>query len=459
MKRYDVIVIGSGAGLIIVENALSHGLSIALVDKGPLGGTCLNLGCIPSKMMLFPAERVMDIREAGKLGVVAEVKDIDFFSIMDRMRKKVSDGERQIREGLKNTTAIDFYKGEGHFVDETTLVVNEKKISAEKIFIATGARPLIPQIPGIDSVDYLTNESVLGLRERPESLIIIGGGYIAAEYAHFFSAMGTEVTVVQRNRLFVPGEEPEISELLKIEMGKWMKIHTHTEATAARKFGTVCFVTAHDRQTGDTLEFTGAKILIAAGRKSNADLLQVGNAGIETDVRNYIRANEYLETNKKNIWAFGDAIGRKMYRHSANREASLAWDNAIHNKMKKMDYLTVPHAIFSYPEIASVGFTEREARDSYGAAELLVGRGRYADVAKGEAMMEETAFAKAIVKKDTMKILGFHIIGPSASILIQEIIIAMANDLNVWALAKGMHIHPALSELIIETFRNLQEAG
>lgn len=457
MKKYDVMVIGSGAGLIIAENARSHGLSIALVDKGPLGGTCLNLGCIPSKMMLYPAERVMDIREAGKLGVTAEIKDIDFLSIMDRMRKKVSDGERHIKEGLKNTTAIDFYEGEGHFVDEITLVVNDKKISADKIFVATGARPLIPQIPGIDSVEYLTNESVLGLRERPESLIIIGGGYIAAEYAHFFSAMGSEVTVVQRNKLFVPGEEPEISELLKREMGKRMKIHTHTEATAARKSGAVYTVTGHDRQTGDTFDFTGAKILIAAGRKSNADLLQVGNAGIETDVRNYIRANEYLETNRKNIWAFGDAIGRKMYRHSANREASLAWDNAIHNKMKKMDYLTVPHAIFSYPEIASVGLTEQEARDSYDTSELLAGIGRYADVAKGEAMMEKTAFAKTIVKKDTMKILGFHIIGPYASILIHEIIIAMANDLNVWALAKGMHIHPALSELIIETFRNLQE--
>jgi mycothione reductase len=166
--------------------------------------------------------------------------------------------------------------------------------------------------------------------------------------------------------------------------------------------------------------------------------------------------NEYLETGRKNIWAFGDAIGKKMFRHAANREASLLGDNVGHNRRIAMDYSSVPHAVFSWPEIASVGLTEEQARQQFDPDELLVGKARYSEVARGEAMMEEESFAKAIVKRDG-KILGFHIIGPYASILIQEVVNAMANDLDIWSIGKAMHIHPALTEVIVATFGNLQQ--
>jgi mycothione reductase len=458
MKEYDVIVIGSGAGALVVQDALAHDFSVALVDKGPVGGTCLNLGCIPSKMLIYPADRIAEIGEAGKLGVTAEIKAIDFSAIMDRMRTTVGRGQSHMREGIRYSEGLDFYEGEAHFMKDYVLEVKGSRIKGKWIFIVSGARPSIPAVRGLDSVGYLTNESVLQMKARPESIIIVGGGYIAAEYAHFFSAMGVKVTLLQRNERLVPEEEPEISRLLKKIMSRRMTVLTNIEVTEVKKKGPLISVTGRENTTEKKSEFTAEKIMIATGRRSNADLLKVENAGIETDERNYIKVNDHLETSRKNIWAFGDAIGKKMFRHVANKEASVAWNNAAHKLEEKIDYLSAPHAVFAYPEIASVGLTEEEARNRYRDHDLLIGKAMYSEVARGEAMVEEEGFAKAIVKRDSQKILGFHIIGPHASILIQEVVLAMANDLSIWQLAAGMHIHPALPEIIIATLGNLREA-
>ena len=210
-------------------------------------------------------------------------------------------------------------------------------------------------------------------------------------------------------------------------------------------------------RSGKQIELTAHSLLIAAGRKSNADVLMVQNTGVKTDERGYIVVDEFLETTKKDIWAFGDAIGKKMFRHSANHEAELVWHNAVHGKKSRMSYLTVPHAVFSYPEIASVGLTEEQAVKLMGKHEVLVGKAMYTDVARGEAMMETDGFTKAIVRRKSGKILGYHIIGPQASVLIQEVVNAMAADGNLWSVAKGMHIHPALSEVVLKAFGKLDE--
>ncbi|MDA8431824.1 MAG: dihydrolipoyl dehydrogenase [Nitrospiraceae bacterium] len=455
MKEYEVVVIGSGAGLIVLQNALAHGFSTALVDKGPAGGTCLNLGCIPSKMLIYPADRVTEVRDASRLGIAADVREVDFAGIMKRMEEVVARGEAHVREGISHSGDLDFYEGEGHFVDAGTIEIQGERIRGKKVIIASGARPSVPDIKGIDKTDILTNESVLRLRKRPGSMIILGGGYIAAEYAHFFAAMGTDVTVVQRNERLVPDEEPEISEALRKELSERMKVLTGTEAVAIEKSVRGRLVTVRDRKSGREAALSADAVFAATGRTSNADLLKVGNAGIETDGRNYIKVNERFETTQKNIWAFGDAIGKKMFRHAANREATIVFHNALHNAKETLDYQTVPHAVFSRPEIASVGLTENEARRRYPVRELLVGRANYSDVARGEAMRDEAGFCKAIVRKDSGKVLGFHIIGPHASILIQEVVVAMANDLSIWQLNKGIHIHPSLTEVIISTFGNL----
>jgi dihydrolipoamide dehydrogenase len=288
-------------------------------------------------------------------------------------------------------------------------------------------------------------------------MVIIGGGYIAAEFAHFFEAMGTKVTIIQRNRRLVPEEEPEVSESLRIALARRMTVLTGTEVVEVRQTGKVTTVLARERESGKQREFTVRYVLLAAGRRSNADVLMVANTGVKTDERGYIAVDEYFETTKKNIWAFGDAIGKKMFRHAANHEAELLWHNAVHGKKSKMNYLAVPHAVFSWPEIASVGLTEEQAVKVMGKKELLIGKAMYTDVARGEAMMETEGFAKAIVHRKTGKILGYHIIGPQASVLIQEVVNAMAVDANLWAVAKGIHIHPALSEVVLKPFGKLRD--
>jgi mycothione reductase len=454
VKDYEVIVIGSGAGAIIVEQALIHDLKVALVDKGPLGGTCLNVGCIPSKILIFPADRIVEIREAAKLGVQAEIKEVDFKAIMERMRRIVQGSQNHIREGIEQVKELDFYEDVGYFVDDYTLEVGGEKIKGGKIFIVSGARPLIPPLKGIENVDYLTNESVLELDQKPKSIIIIGGGYIAVEYGHFFEAAGTEVTILQRAQRLVKDEEPEISDLLKKEMEKRMGIFTDTEVLEVKKDGKIYKILARDKKTGKDKEFAAEQIMLAAGRKSNADLLKVEKSGVETDKKGYIKVNDYLETSKENIWALGDAIGKTMYRHSANRQANLVWHNSIHGGRNRMDFSKVPHAVFSSPQIASVGLREEEAKKDF---DILVGKAKYSEVAKGEAMMDEESFAKLIVEKNSGKILGFHIIGPYAPILIQEVVNAMTTEGTIRPLIEGMHIHPALPEVIQTTIQNLQE--
>jgi len=456
MKNYDVMVIGSGCGAIISDEAVEHGLKTALIDKGPLiGGTCLNWGCIPSKMLIFPADRIVEMQEAAKLGVTAGIKSIDFHAIMERMRQSREQSQVHIRESIGKTKNLDFYEGEAHFVADYTLEVNSERLRGEKIFIASGSRLLIPPIKGLEDIDYLTNESVLELKERPDSLIIIGGGYVAVEYCHFFAAMGTKVTILEMADRLVLSEEPEIAELLKKKLSQRMEVHTGAQAEEVKRSNSGISVITRDKSTGREREFQAQSMMIAVGRRSTADLLKVENTGVELDSRGFIETNNRLETSKKNIFAVGDVNGKQMFTHMANREAAIAAHNAFHDASLEVDYDVVPHAVYSYPQIASVGLREEDAKKDH---EIIVGRTKYSDIAKGEAMMERDGFAKAIVEKDTDKILGFHIIGPYAPVLIQEVVNAMTSGGGIDELNQGIHIHPALSELIPTTVNSVGES-
>jgi mycothione reductase len=454
MEKYDVIVIGSGSGMVVVEEALSHGLKVALVDRGPTGGTCLNTGCIPSKMLIYAADRIIEAQDAKKLGVVADIKNIDFKFIMERMRKNISGYRDRMRKGLSEVKNLDFYQGVAHFVQDYTLEVNSITISGNKICIASGSRTSIPPIKGLKDVGYLTNETVLQLKERPKSIIIIGGGYIAVEYSHFFAAIGTKVTILEMANRLILSEEPAISKLIEKKLSQRMEIHTNSLVEEVKTNKGNCVVVAKDANSSELKEFMAQKVLVAVGRRSNADLLKVENTGVDTDSRGYIKVDEYMETSKKNIYAVGDANGQQMFTHVANREAGVAANNILHDSKEKMNYSAAPHAVYSHPQIASVGLTEENAKKDH---TILVGIAKYSDIAKGEAMMEEDSFAKAIVDKDTEKILGFHIIGPYAPELIQEVVDTMESGGTISNIMSGMHIHPALSELIQQTLANLKE--
>lgn len=457
MEKFDVLVIGSGSGMIVASNAVASGLKTAVVESGPMGGTCVNRGCIPSKMLIYPADVVAIIQEATSVNVSATVNSIDFEKIMKRMRHFVTDDSQRQAEAVEATPNLTWFKDVGEFISDYTMKVGDHIIKADKIFIVSGARPGIPPIKGIDNVDYLTSDTVLELKKPPKNMVIIGGGYIAAEYGHFFSSIGSNVTIVQRNPRFLPREEPEISELLKEEMGKRIKIFTNYNAVEVKEKNGFKTVTARNRENGDLKEFSAEALLIAAGRVPNSDLLKPEKTGVKLDESGYVKVNEYLETQKKNVWAFGDAIGKQMFKHVANYEAEIAWHNAVHEHKAKVDYSAAPHAVFTHPQIASVGLKEAEAKQK--GYKILVGKAYYKDTALGVAMGEPKGFVKIIIEERTGKILGGHIIGPFASILIQEIINAMVSDDKTFIpIIRGMHIHPAMPEVVQNALGNLKKA-
>ncbi len=455
MERFDVLVIGTGSGMLVASTAVDSGFKTAIIDNGPMGGTCINRGCVPSKMLIYPADVATQIREAGKLGVNATIDSIDFKNIMTRMHALVADDTWHQASAVEATPQMTWFKERGEFTDDYKMQVGEHEITAEMIFIVSGARVALPKVKGIETVDFLTSDTVLDLEAPPKSLLIMGGGYIGVEYGHFFSSMGVKTTIIQRPLRILPEEEPEVSDLLKLELQKRMDIFTGYEAVEVKQEGTAKTVVARNRLDNSLKEFTADALLVAAGRVPNSDLLKPERTGVKLDERGYVKVNEYMETSKKNIWAFGDAIGKYMFKHVANYEAGVAWHNAIHDHKAKVDYSAVPHAVFSHPQVASVGLKEAEAKQQ--GYKILVGAALFRDTAMGAAMGMPDGFVKVIVEKDSGKILGGHIIGPEASILIQEIVNAMNTENRAYEpIIRAMHIHPAMPEVVQQAFGNLR---
>jgi len=459
MKEYDLISIGTGSAMNIVGVMIQENprMKVAVIDKDEPGGICLTRGCIPSKMLLYPAELVRTIGRAGEFGIDVDVRKIDFERVMERMRTLIYKDINMIRQGLSRSENIDYYPAIAEFVGPYTLKVGDETMTSKMIFLCTGSKPIIPPIKGLEKVGYLTSDTVLKMNRLPESIAIAGGGYIAAEYGHFFSAMGSKVTIIGRNPQFLKREEPEVSALAKKELEKHMTILTNHEVREAEKTSTgKKRLIAVNRENEEETVISADEILIATGRGPNTDVLHPERGGIETDERGWIIVNGYLETSQPNVWALGDANGRHLFKHVANYESLVVYYNAILKKKVKVDYHAIPHAVFTYPEIGSVGLREKEAIEKYGKDNVLIGIQRYEDTAKGEAMGVKDDFVKVIVEKETMKILGAHIIGPHASVLIQEIINLMYTpEQSAEPIINGMHIHPALNEVVERAFRSL----
>jgi len=457
VERFDVLVIGTGSGMLIAAVAVDSGFRTAVVDSGPMGGTCSNRGCIPSKMLIYPSDVATLIHGAGMLGVNAQVNSIDFGNIMTRMHHLVNEDSGNQARAVEATPNMKWFKGVGEFVGDYTLKVGNETVIAERIFIVSGSRVKIPSLKGLDTVPYLTSDTVLELQSQPKSLIILGGGYVGAEYAHFFSGVGTKTTLIQRPPKLLKSEEPEVSDLLEVEMQKRMDIFTGYEAEEVKQVDNEKIVIAKNIADDSQREFRAEALMVATGRQPNSDLLKPERTGVKIDERGYVKVNEYLETGKKNIWALGDAIGKYMFKHVANYEAGIAWHNANHDHKAAVDYSAVPHAVFSEPQVASVGLKEAEAKQQ--GHLILVGTALYKDTAMGAAMAFPAGFVKVIVEQGTGKILGAHIIGPESSILIQEVINAMNTaDRSYAPIVQSMHIHPAMPEVVQNAFQNLRPA-
>jgi mycothione reductase len=458
LKNYDLIIIGSGSATNLIDVLIQSNpkIKIAIIDKDEPGGICLTRGCIPSKILLYPAELVRLIEEARELGVETEIQKIDFPKIMERMRSLIGKDIESIRQGLSSSENIDYYHDIAEFVSPYTMKVGNETIKSGMIFLTIGSRAIIPNIKGLEQVGYLTSDSAFKLTVLPKSLAIVGGGYIAAEFGHFFSSMGSQVTILGRNPRFLPEEEPEVSELAKKEFNKHMKVITNLECIETRKTPEGKVLTARDKETGKLSEVTTEEIMIATGRGPLTEILHPEKSGVKLTKEGWIWVDEYLQTSQSNIWAFGDAQGRYLFRHMANYESEIAYLNAILKKKVKVDYHAVPHAVFSYPEIASVGMGEKEAVEKLGKDNVLVGFYLYENTAKGEAMNVKDYFVKVIVNGETSEIVGAHIIGPQASVLIQEIINVMYSPTrSAEIIDEAIHIHPAMNEVVQRAFGSL----
>lgn len=453
-----MIVIGTGSVMEIVDSLIQKNpkMKVAVIDKDAPGGICLTRGCIPSKILIYSAELVRLIERSGEFGVHAGIEKIDFGRVMERMRSIVDPEINSIRTGLSNFKNIDYYPTTAEFVSPYTMKVGKETITSKLIILGTGSKPTVPSIDGLEKVGYLTSDTLLELTELPESLAVIGGGYIAAEYGHFFASMGSKVTIVGRNPQFLPEEEPEVSALAKRELQKHMTVLTNHEVrgvdrTSAGKKRLFAF----NRESGQTVEVIADEVLVASGREANTDILHPERAGIKIDKEGFFVVDESLETSQPNVWALGDADGKFLFKHVANYEASVVYDNILKRKTK-VDYHAVPHAVFTCPEIASVGLRENEAIEKYGKSNILIGIHRYEETAKGEAIGAKDYFAKVIVERETLKILGAHIIGPYASILIHEVIVLMYTpEQTMRPIIDSMHIHPAMSEVVQKAFDSL----
>jgi len=448
VREFDLIVIGSGSGLDVGVAAAESGLKVAIIEKGPMGGTCLNRGCIPSKMLIHSADIVEAVEMAPIFGVKVKGYEIDFPALVKRVSNSVDNDSNGIEEAFKQYPNPVLFKKECRFAGPKTLQVGDEVIKAEKILISSGTRPYVPPIKGLEGTGFMTSDEALRLTSQPKELTIIGGGYIAAELAHFFGSLGTIINVVSRTKVLLAREDEEIAGLFTHLMSHRYNIFTGYEPiTVSKKDGIFEITIQSTDKNPETKTLHSDQLLVAAGRIPNSDILDLPKTGVVADGEGYVMTDGYMETNVKGIFALGDAVGRYPFKHVANYEAEIVYHNLLNPDNKtQVDYTAMPHAIFTSPQIASVGKTEQELKTSN--TDYIIGRWNYINTGMGEAIEDQTGFVKFLLERNTMKILGCHIIGTYASSLIHEVLVAMKLGGTAESIRGVVHIHPALSEVV-----------
>lgn len=447
-KHYDLVVIGSGSGLSVASAAANQlGWKVAVIEDGPLGGTCLNRGCIPSKIIIHAADIVETIKRSHLFGITSEIKEIDFSFITNRANELVDTDSQKIEIGITKHENMDLYKGKGHFAGNKKIIVNDTTITGEKVLIAAGTRPFVPPIEGIDTVDYWTSTEALRQSKQPQSLIVIGGGYIGMELGHFYGALGTKITIIETLETLLSREDTDISQTFTKLFSEKYSVHLSTKVIKVAQNENGVKVVTTQNASGEEQNFEAEAILVVTGIKSNSDSLSLENTQVKTTDRGFIITNEFMETTEENVWALGDIVGKAPFKHGANYEAEIVLHNMTHQDKRAADYSVMPHAVFTSPQIAGVGLTEQEAKDQ--GLNYEIKTKEYIKTGMGQAILAQEGFVKFIIDADSNKILGCHIIGPEASTLIHEVIVAMkvcAGD--VTAITQSIHIHPALNEVV-----------
>jgi len=440
--------------LNVAAAAAKKGLKVAVIEPGPLGGTCLNRGCIPSKMFIETGEIAEKIKRAALFGLDAEFKGEDFPAIVGRTMGFVDEEAAGIEEAIKANPKYTLFKKFAHFTGPKTLMVGAEEIEGEKIIIAAGTRPSVPPISGLDKTAYQTSDTIFRLTELPKRMVFIGGGYISCEMASFFGNLGSQITVIDRGNLLISNEDEEIAQKFTEVFSRQYQVVSN--ATVAEVSGPL---TSAGVQTGEvkirvtvgnqSQEIVGDVLFVAAGRVPNTDSLGCKEAGYALNERGYLVVNEYMETSVPGVWALGDIVGKAPFKHGANYEARIVAQNIFADDGKKAaaDYRVMPHAVYSSPQVAGVGLREQDLKEK--KMDYAVGRYPYIKTGMGKALQDEEGFVKVLADPKTRKILGAHILGTDASVLIHELVVvltAAGGDLD--AIKNSIHIHPALSEVV-----------
>ncbi len=449
MADFEMLVIGGGTGNNVAAAAADAGLETALVEPDKLGGTCLNRGCNPSKMLIQAANAANAVRDAEKFHVDTTLDGVDHGTITGEMDDLLSgiaaDMEARYRE-KEHLTLFDEYT---EFADERTVELGGEEVTADRVVVATGSRPIVPLIDGLTDTDYLTSQEALYLDEAPDSLVILGGGYIAVELGYALEALGTDVTIVEMMDSLVPREDGAVAEAFTDIAAERHDVYTGHRVTAVEGGPTK---TVHaETETGDEIAVEGDEVLVALGRRPNSDQLNLEAAGIETDDNGFIVTDDYLGTTAENVWAQGDVADNAMFKHSGDYETDHVVANAVHGQQRALDLSAMPHVIFTEPQIGGVGATEEELAEA--GTEYVVGRAAYADSAMGRAKKLEDGFAKVLAAPDG-ELLGCHVIGYEASTLLHEAVVAMRNGVTVPELADTIHAHPTLNKVMVAAFRD-----
>ncbi|GAA2780211.1 mycothione reductase [Saccharopolyspora taberi] len=462
MRHFDLVIIGSGSGNSILDDRFAD-WNVAIVEKGVgstgnYGGTCLNVGCIPTKMFVHTADVAAAPASGTKLGVDLELRDVRWREIRDRIFGRIDEiatgGRRYRAEGNPNVT---LFEGTGKFTGVKQLAVETgdgtETITADRFVLAAGGRPAVPEIPGIESVGYHTSDSVMRLDELPRRMIILGTGFVGAEFAHVFSALGVEVTMVGRSGRVLRSEDADVSQrFTELAAERW-DLRLNRKEIGVERDATVTRLHLEGPDGPEALE--AEVLLVATGRVPNTDLLDPAAGGLEVGDGGKIKVDATQLTSVDGVWALGDISSAHELKHVANHEMRVVQHNLLHPDAPiESDHQYVPHAVFSSPQIASVGLTEQEAQ--LRGVDYVTSTQDYASIAYGWALEDHSGFAKLLADPATGQLLGAHIIGPQAPTLIQPLIQAMQFGLDARTMARGQYwIHPAMPELVENALLNL----
>lgn len=454
--KYDAIVIGTGqAGPPLAERLGQVGFRVALIEEGKVGGTCVNYGCIPTKTLVASARAAHMARRGVDFGVeIPGDVSVDMKAVHDRMKRVSGESNDNVEswiEGMENVTLI---RGHARFVGDRRVQVAGEVLEAGKVFINVGGRARVPDIDGLDQVDFLTNKGMLELDVLPEHLLIVGGSYIGIEFGQMFRRFGSDVTIVEQGERLIGREDPDVSEAVcEILDGEGIDVQLNSEcfSVAPHEEGVAVRI---NRDSG-TDEIAGTHLLLATGRVPNTDELGLEDAGVATDEHGYIKVNGRLETSAEGVWALGDVNRKGAFTHTAWNDYEIVADNLTEGADRSVDDRILCYGLFMDPPLGRIGMTEQQARDS--DHDILVGNRPMSRVGRARERSETDGFIKVIVDADTELVLGAAILGIEGDEAIHSLLTLMYAEASYKTMTHAVHIHPTVSELLPTVLQDLEQ--